>query len=164
MESSRGPPAYQPNALPLSQTCALITVSINHNLFEEKEEPKWNRVEALLLTSLTPYCSAKPAHIPLGVHTYLFHKISGQRPTGNPVCSRRRRSRRCCCRSADNRPRRSHTRCCLQHRNVGCCSMYVLESKSANQSIFYFMSIHSKVLFDPHPPKHLFLNHHILLY
>ena len=29
------------------------TVSTNHNLFEEKGEPKRNRTEALLLTSLT---------------------------------------------------------------------------------------------------------------
>ena len=38
------------------------TVSTNHNLFEEKGEPKRNRAEALLLTSLTPYRWAKPAH------------------------------------------------------------------------------------------------------
>ena len=31
------------------------TVSTNHNLFEQKREPKRNRAEALLLTSLTPY-------------------------------------------------------------------------------------------------------------
>ena len=32
------------------------TVSItNHNLFEEKGEPKRYRIEVLLLTSLTPY-------------------------------------------------------------------------------------------------------------
>ena len=31
------------------------TVSINHNLFEEKEEPKRYRTEVLPLTSLTPY-------------------------------------------------------------------------------------------------------------
>ena len=31
------------------------TVSINHNLFEEKGEPKWNQTEVLPLTSLTPY-------------------------------------------------------------------------------------------------------------
>ena len=31
------------------------TVSTNHNLFEEKGEPKWNRAEALPLPSLTPY-------------------------------------------------------------------------------------------------------------
>ena len=37
------------------------TVYTNHNLFEEKGEPKRNRAEALLLTSLTPYRSAKPA-------------------------------------------------------------------------------------------------------
>ena len=38
------------------------TVSKNHNPFEEKGEPERNRVEALLLTSLTPYRWAKPAH------------------------------------------------------------------------------------------------------
>ena len=31
------------------------TVSTNHNLFEEKGEPKRYRAEVLLLTSLTPY-------------------------------------------------------------------------------------------------------------
>ena len=30
-------------------------VSTNHNLFEEKGEPKRNRTEVLLITSLTPY-------------------------------------------------------------------------------------------------------------
>ena len=30
-------------------------VSTNHDPFEEKGEPKQNRAEALLLTSLTPY-------------------------------------------------------------------------------------------------------------
>ena len=30
-------------------------VSTNHNLFEVKGEPKRNRTEALLLSSLTPY-------------------------------------------------------------------------------------------------------------
>ena len=38
------------------------TVSTDHNLFEEKGELKLNRAEALLLTSLTPYRQAKPAH------------------------------------------------------------------------------------------------------
>ena len=33
--------------------------------FEEKGEPKRNRAEALLLTSLTPYRWAKPAHFPV---------------------------------------------------------------------------------------------------
>ena len=32
------------------------TLSTNHNLFEEKGEPKWYRTEVLPLTSLTPYC------------------------------------------------------------------------------------------------------------
>ena len=31
------------------------TVSTNHNLFEEKGEPKWYRTEVLPLTSLTHY-------------------------------------------------------------------------------------------------------------
>ena len=31
------------------------TVSTNHNLFEEKGEPKRNRTEVLPLTSLTPH-------------------------------------------------------------------------------------------------------------
>ena len=31
-----------------------MTVSTNHNLFEEKGEPKRNRTEVLQLTSLTP--------------------------------------------------------------------------------------------------------------
>ena len=38
------------------------TVSTNHNLSEEKGEPKRYRTEVLPLTSLTPYRSAKPAH------------------------------------------------------------------------------------------------------
>ena len=38
------------------------TVSTNHNLSEEKGEPKRNRAEVLLLTSLTPYRWAKRAH------------------------------------------------------------------------------------------------------
>ena len=38
------------------------TVSTNHNLSEEKGEPKRCRNEVLPLTSLTPYRSAKPAH------------------------------------------------------------------------------------------------------
>ena len=39
------------------------TVSTNHNLFEEKEEPKRYRTEVLPLTSLTPYRKAKPAQV-----------------------------------------------------------------------------------------------------
>ena len=38
------------------------TVSANHNLFEEKGEPKRHRTEVLPLTSLTPYRRATPAH------------------------------------------------------------------------------------------------------
>ena len=39
-------------------------MSTNHNLFEEKGEPKQYQTEVLLLTSLMPYRSAKPAHNP----------------------------------------------------------------------------------------------------
>ena len=53
------------------------TVSTNHNLFEEKGEPKRYRTEVLPLTSLTPYRWAKPAHFfsdyhhgPIWVHDY----------------------------------------------------------------------------------------------
>ena len=38
------------------------TVFTNHNLFEEKGQPKRYRNEVLPLTSLTPYRQAKPAH------------------------------------------------------------------------------------------------------
>ena len=38
------------------------TVSRDHNLFEEKGEPKRFRTEVILLTSLTPYRWAKPAY------------------------------------------------------------------------------------------------------
>ena len=37
------------------------TVSTNHNLVEDKGEPKQIRTEVLPLTSLTPYREAKPA-------------------------------------------------------------------------------------------------------
>ena len=39
------------------------TVSTNHNLFEEKGEPKRYRTEVLPLTSPTPYRQAKPSHV-----------------------------------------------------------------------------------------------------
>ena len=39
------------------------SASTNHNLFEEKGEPKRYRTEVLPLTSLTPYRQAKPADI-----------------------------------------------------------------------------------------------------
>ena len=38
------------------------TLSTDHNLFEEKGEPKRYRTEVLPLTSLTPYRQALPAH------------------------------------------------------------------------------------------------------
>ena len=45
------------------------TVSTNHNLFEEKGEPKRHRTEVLPLTSLTPYRWAKPAlNVGQGLH------------------------------------------------------------------------------------------------
>ena len=42
-------------SLMVKDKCSHGTVSTNHSLFEEKGEPKRNRAEALLLTSLTPY-------------------------------------------------------------------------------------------------------------
>ena len=47
------------------------TVSTDHERFEEKGEPKRYRAEALLLTSLTPYRWAKPAHTDLQYSTRL---------------------------------------------------------------------------------------------
>ena len=48
-------------------------MSTNHNLFEEKGEPKRYRTEVIPLTSLTPYRYAKPAHIyATGVATQNF--------------------------------------------------------------------------------------------
>ena len=44
------------------------TVSTNHNLFEEKGEPKRYRTEVLPLTGLMPYRQAKPAHTPPPPH------------------------------------------------------------------------------------------------
>ena len=59
------------------------TVSTNHNLFEEKGEPKRIRTEVLPLTSLTPYRWAKPAHLsPFdGVTSYgrVWRKGAGKR-------------------------------------------------------------------------------------
>ena len=49
------------------------TVSTNHNLFEEKGEPKRYQTEVLPLTSLTPYRLAKPAHMMQLVHTKLLY-------------------------------------------------------------------------------------------
>ena len=49
------------------------TASTNHNLFEEKGEPKRYRTEVLPLTSLTPYRQAKPAHKSVSVNQILFN-------------------------------------------------------------------------------------------
>ena len=43
-------------------------MSTNHNCFEEKGEPKWIRTDVPLLTSITPYRWAKPAHGNGGAH------------------------------------------------------------------------------------------------
>ena len=43
------------------------SASTNHNLFEEKGEPKRYRTEVLPLTSLTPYRQAKPAQCMVGI-------------------------------------------------------------------------------------------------
>ena len=51
------------------------TVSANHNLFEEKGEPKRYRTEVLPLTSLTPYRWAKQAHRPWSAHRWVIVSI-----------------------------------------------------------------------------------------
>ena len=38
------------------------TLPVNYNIYRERGEPKRNQTEVLLLTSLKPYCWAKPAH------------------------------------------------------------------------------------------------------
>ena len=48
------------------------TVSTNHNLFEEKGEPKRYRTLVLPLTNLTPYRWAKPAHTLLGMREQCY--------------------------------------------------------------------------------------------
>ena len=60
------------------------TVSTNHNLFEEKGEPKRIRTEVPLLTSLTPYRQAKPAH---NESSCMFHLTtdSGQHTGYKPL-------------------------------------------------------------------------------
>ena len=57
------------------QSHKIKTVSTDHNLFEEKGEPKRIRTEALPLTSLTPYPYGKPAHNLLLALTSFFVKI-----------------------------------------------------------------------------------------
>ena len=59
------------------------TVSTNHNLSEEKGEPKRIRTEVLPLTCLTPYRWAKPAHSEGDddddcFYTALFSALSGR--------------------------------------------------------------------------------------
>ena len=47
-------------------------MSTNHNLSEDKGEPKRYRTKVTLLTSLTPYRWAKPAHTPFKVFDGLY--------------------------------------------------------------------------------------------
>ena len=79
------------------------TVSTNHNLFEEKGEPKRYRTEVLPLTSQTPDRWAKPAHgLPL-------------RPRGTLIASEGLLiSKERVCR---NLPRGLHSRYCLLQAN-----------------------------------------------
>ena len=48
------------------------TVSTNHNLSEEKGEPKRYQTEVLPLTSLTPYRYAKSAHLKCDVCAHFY--------------------------------------------------------------------------------------------
>ena len=49
-------------SLTVGDKVTIKTVSTNHNLFEEKGEPKRYRIDVLLLTSLPPYRWAKLDH------------------------------------------------------------------------------------------------------
>ena len=53
------------------------TVSTNHDLFDEKGEPKRYRTEVLPLTSLTPYRWATPAHISHQKGAFIFILTEG---------------------------------------------------------------------------------------
>ena len=50
------------------------TVPTDHNFFEERGEQKRIRTEVPMLTSLTPYRSAKPAHLTLRLNAYARFK------------------------------------------------------------------------------------------
>ena len=54
------------------------TVSTNHNLFEEKGEPKRYRTEVLPHTNLTPYRQAKPAHTLTRHLEAVYTKLKGK--------------------------------------------------------------------------------------
>ena len=57
-------------------------VSSNHNLSEQKGELMWNQTEALLLTSLSPYRWATPAHYSPSSRKWMFYgglKLSTKR-------------------------------------------------------------------------------------
>ena len=58
-------------------------VSTNHNLFEEKGEPKRYRTEVLPLTNLTPYRWAKPALVPAGPGPQHPRRLGGWETTPN---------------------------------------------------------------------------------
>ena len=54
-------------------------LSTNHNLSEEKGEPKRYRTEVLPLTNLTPYRQAKPAHTQYGARKPIVQQGSSGR-------------------------------------------------------------------------------------
>ena len=75
------------------------TVSTNHNLFEEKGEPKRYRTEALPLTSLPPYRQARPAHSSFLPSLPLLYFLCFPRPLDPLLCFRSYNLRTQRCRS-----------------------------------------------------------------
>ena len=69
------------------------TVSTDHNTSEEKGEPKRIRTEVLLLTSLTPYHQAKPAHSSKGPQLTNGGEAGGGRE--DAATNRRGRNTKC---------------------------------------------------------------------
>ena len=77
------------------------TVSTNHNLFEEKGEPKRYRTEVLPLTSLTPYHKAKPAHMQFSSgNTFMQLSLAVE----TPRCRHRPALHWCICRASGKEP------------------------------------------------------------
>ena len=63
-------------------------MSTNHNCFEKKGEPKWIRTDVPLLTSITPYRWANPAHGNGGAHGDPYGSLVRARDTsGGQVVS-----------------------------------------------------------------------------
>ena len=53
-----------------------MTVSTNHNPFEEKGEPKRYQTKVLLLTNLTTYCYQTEVLLLTSLTTYCYAKLA----------------------------------------------------------------------------------------